>query len=995
MSLAVAAGIELDAVQRGVVTHDGGPLLVLGSPGTGKTTVLVERWVRLATGEVDPHRVLLLLPTRDRALALRDELPYRLNKQAVLEVPVHTWHAFAYHLVTRYYRRLGLAQPPVRLNSSEQWAVVRDLLALENSGQWGRYGEHLGTQAFSSEVADFCVRAGYRGLTDDELLELADKQPDHAAVARFAVNYRDHLRSEAILDYPELILAAARLLTDDEDIRNAVQRRFPHVLIDDAQELAPAQLKLLQRMNTQALVCAGDPDSAIEAFRGADPHWLNRFAETAPVHETIVLPTTHRFGKAIGDVTTKLINHQDAGDHRATEFATTECRAEVRSYATMAGEIEGAAREIRTAHLIDKVPYHRMAVLIAQPATYVHPLKRVLSSLGVPYRIDSGDRPLLEEPSVRAIVDLCRVAIAGFDGSSAGFDGSSDGADDDLVKAVLNSVIIGLHPYEIRDLEREAFRGDQPLLAVLETVDADRVAEFRKLRDAAAADPSEAADATFARVFEASAWCRDLARRRATDRESAHQIDTLIAFSRALAHFVERRPGATMGDYIASSGEAGFSSDTWVPASGHDGVHLLSFHASKGREWDVVCVIGVAEGLIPRAHRAQGLFDPWSLETGTPVDRALAQLAEERRTLYVALTRARARLLVSCSPGTRRATPSRFLDEAFGQVADPEAAGEDLQPLTLAEAAAHHRKTLNQPDASEDEKAAAAAALHSIPELDPAGWWWRRDFTHGPPLTPDGKLTTSYSRIGRFDNCPLQYVLETVLGLDPASTYQMKFGSLIHRIFEMVDRGEIKSVDDAVAYYKAEFMSHHREDYPNIQFARTYYTAGVRMLKLWWRTEKDRGNVVAIEYTFNDLAVNGHTIRGRIDRITKDSSGLVLTDYKTSKTAVSYDEARESLQLAIYYRAAQVYDDLRTHGEPARMELVYPGIEKRDWDDGSISADRRVQRPDQAEGALLTLQTYLDAAAAEEFSPSPEADCRWCRMKTLCPRWPEGREIPR
>src|SRR3954464_9340745 len=95
----------LDDAQRQVIDHDGGPLLVLGSPGTGKTTVLVERWVRLATQVTDPHRVLLLLPTRERALRLRDELPYRLPQAAVLEVPVHTWHALAYHLVTRYYTK--------------------------------------------------------------------------------------------------------------------------------------------------------------------------------------------------------------------------------------------------------------------------------------------------------------------------------------------------------------------------------------------------------------------------------------------------------------------------------------------------------------------------------------------------------------------------------------------------------------------------------------------------------------------------------------------------------------------------------------------------------------------------------------------------------------------------------------------------------------------------------------------------------------------------
>jgi superfamily I DNA/RNA helicase len=741
----------LDPVQRQVVAHDGGPLLVLGGPGTGKTSVLVERWVELATNRTEPHRVLLLLPTRERALDLRDELPFRLPHDAVLEVPVHTWHALAYHLVTRYYRRLGYNHPPVRLTSAEQWTVVRDLLATQDPKSWGRYGDHLMTEAFTSEVADFCVRAGYRALEDADLEELATKREEHASVARFAIAYREHLRSESILDYPELILSAARLIGGDDEIRDAVRKRFPHVLVDDAQELAPAQLQLLKHLSCDHLVCAGDPDSAIEAFRGADPRWLERFAELAPQHERVVLPTAHRFGKPIGDVVCSLIAHgeQPTTDHRAASFGSHESTADMYCYATMAGEIEAAARAIRSAHVIDGIPYDRMAILLAQPGTYVHPLKRVLSSLDVPYRIDSGDRPLADEPGVRGFLDLARAAL-------------SDEVDDDLAKAVLNSVLIGLAPYEIRELERDAFRKNTKLLDLLDDATSDGIAEFRKLRDAVRLHADDTADATFAAIFDLSAWCADLVARRREDRDASHQLDALIAFSRALAHFVERRgtAPATMRDYLQTSAEpgSGFATDTWVPSAGsvHEGgVHLLSFHASKGAEWDVVCVIGVAEGLIPRAHRAQGLFDPWALEAGSPVDRAQAQLAEERRTLYVALSRARERLIVSCSPGTRRATPSRFLDEAFGSVPEPIVPGDDLPPLTLAEAVARHRRTLSHPDRTEADKAAAACALAYVSDIDPAVWWWRRDYTHGLPLTPTGKLTTSYSRIGRYDNCPL------------------------------------------------------------------------------------------------------------------------------------------------------------------------------------------------------------------------------------------------
>jgi RecB family exonuclease len=727
-----------------------------------------------------------------------------------------------------------------------------------------------------------------------------------------------------------------------------------------------------------------DPDSAIEAFRGADPSWLERFDGIE--HERVVLPVNHRFGKAIGDVAASLIEHAPhEGAHRAISFeGPKDGTAEMRCYATMAGELEGAVRELRTAHLLHAVPYDRMALLLAQPAAYGHLLERTLADFGVPHRIASADRPLGGEPAVRAVLDVCRLAYGMAEGN-------------DLCKAVLSSPIVGMHPYRVRDLERAAYLGKKALIDVAAADGSDEAAELRTLLDAARAHDGHSADAAFAAVFDASAWAAKLVERRRDDAEAAHHVDALVALSTALAHFAERRPGGTMREYLASSADAGAAAETWTPPEATTGVHVGSFHRAKGLEWDVVCVLGVAEGQMPKAHRAQGLFDPWALDAGSAIDRAQAQLAEERRTFYVAITRARERLVVSTSPGVRRSVASRFCDEAFGALPDPIAPGADAPPVTMAEAVARHRRTLASSGADDAEKAAAAAALARVDGLSPAGWWWRRDWTPGVPLVPGGKLTTSYSRIGRYDECPLRYVLESVLGLDPQSTYQMKFGSLVHMVIERSDpaKGDIDKWEDALALYRSEFVEHHKDDYPNEVFARTYYRYGVQSLKRWWRAERSSGTTIDVEYAFDDLDVDGHTIRGRIDRVAKVGDGLVLSDYKTSRNAIAWQEAKDSLQLAIYYRAAQVYDALREHGDPRCMQLVYPGIRYDDPRDGSIGCAKRFQTPEEAEEVLRKLSSILQAAAREEFAPSPEADCRWCHMKPLCPRWPEGKEIPR
>jgi superfamily I DNA/RNA helicase/RecB family exonuclease len=964
----------LDDSTRHVVEHDGGPLLVLGSPGTGKSAALVRRWLRLATEVVAPHRVLLLVGTRERALELRDALAWQLPGRALIEVPVHTWHALAYHLVSRYYRLLGYPEPPVVLTGAEQWAVVRDLLCTEKPDEWGPYSGQLTTPAFVDEVLDFCVRAGQRCAADIDLRQLGSD-----AIVDFGLRYRAELARTSRLDYAGLVAAAARLLEIAPDVRAAVAQRFPHVLVDDAQNLAPSQLRLLGLLATGQLVCAADPDCSIEAFRGGDPAWLASFEDRFPGARRIVLSTGYRTGAGPGAVAARLIGHDPSpGAHRASRFeGPPDATAEIRVFGTLSDEIEAAARAVREAHLLGGVPLDRIAVLLTQPALYAHLLRRSLEALGVPVR-SPGDRPLAGEQAVRAVGDLCRVAL-------------DIDAGEDVVIGLLSSPLIGFDAQSLRALRRTAAKAEASLLDAARADGSPPANELDSLVNLVTAHRDEPANELFSRIFRASRWCREIVAARTRDADAGHQAGALFAFSRALDHFVERRRGGTIGEYLESSARAGFA-DSWSASDGA-GVEVLSLFAAKGREWDLLLVLGVAEGQIPKAHRGHGLFDPWALGLGSPVERALAQLAEERRTLYVALTRARRRLIVSCSPGLRRASPSRFLEEAFGEIPSPSALGEG-PPLSLAEAAGRLRRTLASAESSEDERAAAACALARMPGVDPSAWWWRRDFTPGAALYPGGELTTSYSRIGKYDDCPLRYVLESVLGLDPESTYQMKFGSLIHRIFEGADRGEITTLEQAKQIFKDEFVAHHKDDYPNVVFARTYWRAGLKMIDLWWRTERPRGETVAVEYSFDDLPLGSHRIRGRIDRIAKNGNGVVLSDYKTSASMAERDDVAKSLQLAIYYLAAITYPELTQHGEPSLMQLVYPGVKFTEWDTMEISCGRRVQRPEEARDALARLEGILAQAAAEVFDPAPTADCKFCDMKPLCPRHPEGREVP-
>ncbi len=1001
----------LDREQRRVVEHGTGPLLALGGPGTGKTTVLVERFVSLALQEgCSPDRVLFLVPNRAQKMALQERLTRRLlfeeGLEALIEVPVYTWHGFANHLVSRHYDRLAYGEPPVLLTSPEQWGDVRDALTNEDPVNWPHHRHLLRNRGFVDEVVDFCIRAEQRLLDNVQLDALAASRPSWADIVRFFKAHRHRLRVRSRVDYPTLLADATDLIANHEDVRESLHRRFTHVLVDDGQELALVQQRMLYFLagapspgsERRSLVLSGDPDSAIETFRGADPDWMDDFEKEFGPHESVTLPTCYRMGAELGGAALALIGHNGERDHRPVSFAG-DAGLELRRYPNLAVEVESIARELRLAHLTEGVAYEDMAILLTSPRSMLPPLERALDSLEVPFSISAPDRPLGREPIVRAFADLARFSF--------------DGAEHEELVELLRSPLVDLADATVRELERVARLRGVTLAAVLADPPGDlddpgaqaKLAELLGLRKVLQTKEDAPADEAFWVVWDRSRLCRELQQRaRRSLADPAHRdLDALVAFSRALGRFVERRRGSgTFEDYLEAIGRADFGSDPWLPPErSGGGVHVASFHGAKGKEWSLVAVAGVMEGAIPKGRRATGLFDPYFLDETSPVERARRNEMEDRRVLYVAVTRATRRCLVTTSPGpSRRGEPSRFIEELTGEIPEPAAAA-DHPPLTFSEAAARHRRTLADVSAPSQERVAALAAIAEICRLDPgcaaarpSEWWWRWDWTKGDLSIraqqsdedddlPLDKLRTSYSRISTYDNCGLQYLLSVVLGLDPESSHNMAFGSWIHKVFEEIEKSKL-GPPEAYALFDELFDE---SVFPNKAIARQFHRDGQLMISRYGQYLKP-GEAIQAETSFK-VDLEGHRITGRIDRIDRIGKNLVISDYKTSTSPIGWDEARESLQLAIYYLAAKSDEDIKALGEPSSMQLIYPKPAPARND-----VQKRCQKPEEAEETLKRLPALIEGVLAEDFRPNPEADCQWCKFKPLCPLWSEGKELP-
>ncbi|WP_228181563.1 ATP-dependent helicase [Streptomyces anulatus] len=327
----------LDAGQRAVVDHPGGPLLVLAGPGTGKTTTLVESVAARVNRGADPARILVLTFSRKAAVELRDRMAARLG--AARGPQATTFHSYCYALV-RAHQDADLFADPLRLLSGpEQDVTVRELLAgqldLEKEGlahvRWpDELRSCLTTRGFADEVRAVLARSRELGLGPDALAAFARRtgRPDWTAAAQFLAEYLDILDAQGVLDYAELVHRAV-LLAERPEVAERLAGSYDAVYVDEYQDTDPAQVRLLRAVagnrgrapghargrgeeargeesrgeeargdggrgeGTRAggarseaarggrtLIAFGDPDQSIYTFRGADVNGILDFPDT-------------------------------------------------------------------------------------------------------------------------------------------------------------------------------------------------------------------------------------------------------------------------------------------------------------------------------------------------------------------------------------------------------------------------------------------------------------------------------------------------------------------------------------------------------------------------------------------------------------------------------------------------------------------------------------------------------------------------------------------
>ncbi|GAA3085474.1 hypothetical protein GCM10020254_32290 [Streptomyces goshikiensis] len=400
----------LDAAQRAVVDHPGGPLLVLAGPGTGKTTTLVEAAAARVEAGTDPARILILTFSRKAAVELRDRAALRLGGARAPQAT--TFHSFCYGLV-RAHQDTDLFADPLRLLSGpEQDVMVRTLLEGQRRQRSIRWPDDLRaaltTRGFADEVRAVLARARELGLGPHALSDFAARlgRPDWQAAAAFLSEYLDVLDLQGTLDYAELLHRAVLLAERTPSLAAA----YDVIYVDEFQDTDASQLRLLRALTGPGgtLVAFGDPDQSIYAFRGADINNTLDFEGAFPGARVRALTVGRRSASALLAATRLLTSRMPltrlpaaaVRAHRGLTPIREGGRVEVFTYPTAGAELDNIADVLRRAHLEEGVPWQDMAVLVRAGGRTLPAMRRALISAGVPAETDGTDTPLRHEPAV-------------------------------------------------------------------------------------------------------------------------------------------------------------------------------------------------------------------------------------------------------------------------------------------------------------------------------------------------------------------------------------------------------------------------------------------------------------------------------------------------------------------------------------------------------------------------------------------------------------------
>lgn len=697
---------DLNPEQREAVLQTEGPVLVLAGAGSGKTKTLVHRIVHLIRGRgVDATRIVVVTFTNRAAEEMRERVASYAGTDA-RGVTISTFHSLGVRILRAHGTRIGLPEKFAIYSTSDQLAALRTACS-EISIDDDRFD----LKRVMRQISDWKNR---RMSPEDAAREVRESQTRGNRSDAYAVlaagaygRYEEVLRASGAVDFDDLLLLPVRLLEEHEDVRLDLWRRWHYLMIDEYQDTNPVQFEMARLLAGQRrnLCVVGDDDQSIYAFRGADVSNILEFEKHFPGARVIKLEQNYRSTKRVLEAANAVIR---GNRHRHAKTLRTENPIgepiDYYEHADEEAEAEAIAKEISVRRFTKKLKWGDFAVLY-RTNTQARILEEALREKNVPYRVIGGTSFFERKEVADALAYLRAV---------------HNPADEIAIRRIINYPTRGIgRTTVLRIAETAQERGiafvdalaDPDVQGQLGTAQAEAIRSFLEMMESAreelrAAEQEAALEAPMggqppiARWAEAFLWRVGLEEAIRADPRNARSADARVDNIRDLIGSIARFERKTWAEAVDQDEE---EESSWSPPTLGEAlarialldmdqddddreddatVALMTLHSAKGLEFSDVFIVGLEEEILPHARSLEAAAD--GTTDGDP-------LAEERRLLYVGITRAQKRLTLSHCRARRKGgelvprLPSRYLEEIPAELLNVKTADAILSPEESAD----------------------------------------------------------------------------------------------------------------------------------------------------------------------------------------------------------------------------------------------------------------------------------------------------------------------
>jgi len=950
---------NLNSEQKRAVIHKEGPLLIIAGAGTGKTKVITTRIAHLIEkGYAKPNEILALTFT-DKAAREMEERVDILLPIGVVDSYISTFHAFGDRILREHATTFGINPDYRLLKKSEQVLFLRDnlfrfdLKILRPPTNPTKFVEIM-LRVFSRAKDENISPKEYITWAKNKIRKIKDKTEKRKAMIQLEIaksyeTYQKLMRERNYLDYGDQIFLLLHGLKQNPGLLNDLRQKFKYILVDEYQDTNYIQnelIKLLAHPKNNITV-VGDDDQSIYKFRGAAISNIIKFVEDFPKTKKVVLIKNYRSGQKILDTSYTLIKNNNPDRLEAT----SKINKKLKSTKRIKGRVEYLAFETESteadkiAEIIEKKvkrgkSYKDIAVLL-RANSQAQAIIRALNYKGIPTQF-SGDTLLYRREEVQMLINFLRVLTTNRDSLS-----------------LYSLAISSIYNLDINDLV-EIFdicrRQNQTLFHALKNI--KNLNPYNPISEETAAKAQNLikdiedyremsrlkSPGVILYQFLADKKILSELRELEDTPENEIKIKNIAGFFREMRTFediVRKSNLIHLTEYLDSILEAGVSPEEKESDPDIDAVNIMTVHAAKGLEFDVVFVAGLVEGKFPAMRRSESIDIPEKFIKEI-LPKGDFHIEEERRLFYVAMTRAKSELYLTNAldyGGERARRASPFVGEALG------------------------KKVVLENERNKEKRIEQIELFREV---------------SGPKIKikKSQNLRLSFRQVDDYITCPLKYKYSSIMRLPVMQHFAVAFGNAIHTtISYFLQQKKMNRkiyFEDVFARFKNSWRN---EGFLSRDHQKEAFEKGKRMLRVFYQKEKNKPAPKEIESSFS-IKVGEDTIIGRIDAIYREEGKDKIYDFKSSEVD-SPEKAKESagrsLQLSIY---ALAYKEI--HGElPESIGLYFLGS-------GVIGESKPTER--RLETAKNNIQKAREGIISGDFEPKPSKfSCTYCAYSKICP----------